>query len=219
MLAGGTVSIKLTALPVLAVPVVWLLVGRRGLGAPASARFFGAYLAAAGCVALPFYLRPWLLTGDPVYPYYAQWFSADPARAEMSQYHHALGSSFGIHGWIGLVFGPIFLAFDRQLYDGDFGWQSPILLGLAIFAVFRCGKRHQLLASLISAVVLFAFWFLTAQQARFLIPAAVLVAVAGAQGLRAQNIRWRVGVWVLIFLGVFTVIAWRLNAAFWKDVK
>jgi len=38
-------------------------------------------------------------------------------------------------------------------------------------------------------------------------------------GEPAQNIRWRVGVWVLIFLGVFTVIAWRLNAAFWKDVK
>ena len=35
----------------------------------------------------------------------------------------------------------------------------------------------------------------------------------------AQNTRKRVGVWVLIFLGVFTVIAWRLNAAFWKDVK
>ena len=35
----------------------------------------------------------------------------------------------------------------------------------------------------------------------------------------AQNTRVRVGVWVLIFLGVFTVITWRLNAAFWKDVK
>lgn len=38
-------------------------------------------------------------------------------------------------------------------------------------------------------------------------------------GEPAQNTRRRVGVWVLIFLGVFTVIAWRLNAAFWKDVK
>lgn len=34
-----------------------------------------------------------------------------------------------------------------------------------------------------------------------------------------QNQRVRLGVWVLIFLGIFTVIAWRLNAAFWKDVK
>ena len=34
----------------------------------------------------------------------------------------------------------------------------------------------------------------------------------------AQNTRVRVGVWVLIFLGVFTLFAWRLNAAFWKDI-
>ncbi len=35
----------------------------------------------------------------------------------------------------------------------------------------------------------------------------------------AANTRVRVGVWVLIFLMFFTVIAWRLNAAFWKDIK
>ena len=34
----------------------------------------------------------------------------------------------------------------------------------------------------------------------------------------AQNSRIRIGVWVLLFLGVFTFIAWRLNAAFWKNV-
>lgn len=34
-----------------------------------------------------------------------------------------------------------------------------------------------------------------------------------------QGQRVRLGAWVLIFLAVFTVIAWRLNAAYWKDVK
>jgi ubiquinol-cytochrome c reductase cytochrome c1 subunit len=34
-----------------------------------------------------------------------------------------------------------------------------------------------------------------------------------------QNQRLRLGIWVLIFLAGFTVIAWRLNASFWKDVK
>jgi ubiquinol-cytochrome c reductase cytochrome c1 subunit len=34
-----------------------------------------------------------------------------------------------------------------------------------------------------------------------------------------QNTRVRLGVWVLLFLGVFTIVAWRLNAAFWKDIK
>lgn len=34
-----------------------------------------------------------------------------------------------------------------------------------------------------------------------------------------QNQRVRVGVGVMIFLAIFFFIAWRLNAAFWKDVK
>jgi ubiquinol-cytochrome c reductase cytochrome c1 subunit len=34
-----------------------------------------------------------------------------------------------------------------------------------------------------------------------------------------RNNRVRLGVLVLLFLGVFTIVAWRLNAAFWKDIK
>ncbi|HZY16230.1 MAG TPA: cytochrome c1 [Ramlibacter sp.] len=34
-----------------------------------------------------------------------------------------------------------------------------------------------------------------------------------------QNDRVRIGVWVLLFLSGLTLIVWRLNAAFWKDVK
>jgi ubiquinol-cytochrome c reductase cytochrome c1 subunit len=38
-------------------------------------------------------------------------------------------------------------------------------------------------------------------------------------GEPGQNDRIRIGVWVLIFLSIFTFIAWRLNAAYWKDIK
>ena len=34
-----------------------------------------------------------------------------------------------------------------------------------------------------------------------------------------QTSRVRLGVWVLIFLFGFTLIAWRLNASYWKDIK
>ena len=35
----------------------------------------------------------------------------------------------------------------------------------------------------------------------------------------AGNLRKRLGVWVLLFIGVSFVLAWRLNAAYWKDIK
>jgi ubiquinol-cytochrome c reductase cytochrome c1 subunit len=35
----------------------------------------------------------------------------------------------------------------------------------------------------------------------------------------AQNNRVRLGIWVLLFLAGFTYVAWRLNNAYWKDIK
>ena len=38
-------------------------------------------------------------------------------------------------------------------------------------------------------------------------------------GEPAQNTRVKIGIWVLLFLGVLTLFTWRLNAAYWKDIK
>jgi ubiquinol-cytochrome c reductase cytochrome c1 subunit len=46
-----------------------------------------------------------------------------------------------------------------------------------------------------------------------------LVAYLQWMGEPAQGQRFQLGVIVLIFLGLLTVFAWRLNAAYWKDVK
>jgi ubiquinol-cytochrome c reductase cytochrome c1 subunit len=46
-----------------------------------------------------------------------------------------------------------------------------------------------------------------------------LVAYLQWMGEPAQNTRKRLGVWVVLFLGLFSVLAWRLNAAYWKDIK
>jgi ubiquinol-cytochrome c reductase cytochrome c1 subunit len=46
-----------------------------------------------------------------------------------------------------------------------------------------------------------------------------LVAFMQWMGEPAAKTRTQLGVWVLFFLGIFTVIAWRLNASFWKDIK
>jgi ubiquinol-cytochrome c reductase cytochrome c1 subunit len=46
-----------------------------------------------------------------------------------------------------------------------------------------------------------------------------LVAFLQWMGEPAQGKRVQLGVWVLLFLGLFTAIAWRLNASYWKDIK
>ncbi|MEO8060836.1 MAG: cytochrome c1 [Burkholderiales bacterium] len=46
-----------------------------------------------------------------------------------------------------------------------------------------------------------------------------LVAYLQWMGEPSQGKRVQIGVWVLLFLGVLTIFTWRLNAAYWKDVK
>ena len=56
-------------------------------------------------------------------------------------------------------------------------------------------------------------------KADYDVATADLVAYLQWMGEPAQNQRVRLGVWVLLFLAAFTVIAWRLNASYWKDIK
>ena len=46
-----------------------------------------------------------------------------------------------------------------------------------------------------------------------------LVAFLQWMGEPVQKTRVQIGVWVLLFLAVFTLIAWFLNAAYWKNIK
>ena len=46
-----------------------------------------------------------------------------------------------------------------------------------------------------------------------------LVSYLQWMGEPAQNNRVQIGVWVLLFLLLLTFFAWRLNVAFWKDVR
>lgn len=46
-----------------------------------------------------------------------------------------------------------------------------------------------------------------------------LVAFLNWMGEPNQNTRRRLGVWVLLFIGIFFVLAWRLNTIYWRDIK
>ena len=46
-----------------------------------------------------------------------------------------------------------------------------------------------------------------------------LVSYLQWMGEPSQNNRVKVGVWVMIFLLVLSIFTWRLNAAFWKNIK
>jgi len=207
ILAGGTAAVKLTGLAALALPVIWsACLAQHRTRRTATMRGALLSLIVAAAIALPFYLRPWLATGNPCYPYFAEWFSNNPARLEMSRYHHALGSVYGVRSLPTFVAGPMLLAFEGKLYDGSFGWQFAVMLGLAAFALMgrmlqRRGSSRGVAFSLTAAAWLYVCWFLTAQQARFVVPAALMVVVASGAGLRRVPGVLRFAVLAALLLG------------------
>ena len=59
----------------------------------------------------------------------------------------------------------------------------------------------------------------TMTPAEFDIATADLVGYLEWMAEPAQGTRKRLGAWVLLFMSCFALLAWRLNASFWKEVK
>ena len=184
---GGAIGIKMTSVGLLCLP---LLLVRWQIEKTKFDRLSAlTAMSTAICMAGPFYLRTWLLTGSPITPFYAQWFTTDPSLIQCSQYHHDLAvGNFGMHGLPGFVIGLGALAFAFELYDGTLGWQWLAMMFLFAAAIMHAMKNNQAQRSLLflcltAVVLLYGLWFTTSQQARFAIPLVMLVIFAAGQGI------------------------------------
>jgi len=215
VLCGGAASVKLTGLVAIGFPFLHACLGAKAPRTRCRDASIATFVAVGVC--LPFYLRPLLATGNPLFPYFESWFVSDADRLQMSQFHHSVADGFGVRSVTGFLAGPILLAFNDLLYDGWFGWQLPVLLllaaaGLAIGT--RNSKPRGLQFPAMMAAALYAAWFFTAQQARFITPAALAVTVLAASGLARVSDRWRAVALALLVAASTASLPWR-NAGYY----
>ncbi len=198
LLAGGCGAIKLTGMAILLlVFALQLLRVFKALPAqPERLQQLLVFTAASVVLVAPFFIRPWLASGNPLFPYFESWFTNNAARIESSQYHHAIGSAFGTQGLSAWVLSPLLLSFNQSVFDGTFGLQSALLCVVILVRSVMLVRARKIPSDIvviaIATVWLFTFWYLTAQQARFAIPAEAglwLLAAWLIQGLaqRARN--------------------------------
>ena len=214
ILAGGAAAVKLTGLALLIVPCLWYAVdvwqNRARLWA--AIRAAATYLVVAMFIVLPFYARPWLATGNPFYPYFAAWFTGDLAAIETSQYHHAMGDAFGFRSVLGFFTAPLLLSLPNKLYDGDYGLQLLafiLLAGLALAGIARRRYRRIVLWPAAVSLALYAFWFFTAQQARFAVPAALGLMPLAAIGLQRLRGKSRLAALLILIAAALVSAPWR----------
>ena len=130
---------------------------------------------------LPFFLRPYLASGNPFFPFCDGLFTDEQTRILVSEHHHLLGSyRYGTDFISGLLYGWLFTAADPKIYDGiAAGWQFPllaianILLTVILFKCCSIRKKTALLM-LGASFVLYIFWAATSQQSRFMLPLLML---------------------------------------------
>lgn len=173
-LAGIAASVKLTGLIIGAAFFIYILIliFRNIEKHKISAVF--VYLLTFASTLVIFYARPYILTGNPLYPYFSWVFGNGAPSIEMSRYHHLIGSvKYGVHGFFTFFTAPFLLAISPDSFDGGFGWQLLVIFILCIFSAVIAVKSTniRLISFILVAFAFYSFWFFSAQQARFLLPA------------------------------------------------
>jgi hypothetical protein len=183
-LSGGAAAVKLTgvAAAVFAAVLSAALLRRRK-------QFFSwaAVLVFAGAAALAagvFYLRPLLMTGNPFYPFLPEWFGRPAAELAAGAYHSAMGGEkFGLMSAEAFFTIPLMLGFFPEIFDGFFGWQyltAFMLIGFVTLKDFRVWRSWTAPLMLCAAAAVYAVWFFSSQQCRFLVPALIPFYIAAA---------------------------------------
>jgi len=138
------------------------------------ARNVGSFGLAAFFIALPWYLKNYLWTGNPVFPYYLPQNVADPLQLELFM---GYVDSFGVgRQWYNYLLLPIniylkFINFGTSMASTD----MPNPLYLVMFAYpfmrrnFKSGRKVLDLLAIIT-LAFFAAWATGSQQTRFLMP-------------------------------------------------
>ena len=233
---GAALSIKLTTVfLVLVLGLAMLLrilqTGRTAAApthpAPAASRLLltgvGA-LAVSGVLAAPWYVRNWIRTGNPVFPFFMSLLGGHASGWDLERSLLYEGM-FAVYGNavtpLDFVLSPIRLALAAQpeepaYYDGVLGIAFLFAVPLVLWALATRRLEREIGLAALTSAALFVFWLFSSQQIRYLLPAAPALAVALAVTGQAAAAALGAGLgralwWVVLCVagaGVPVVLSW-----------
>lgn len=187
---GFALTVKILALlPLLLVALILLLRVLRDRQATSviGGRAFSAFAAMLGAIALaaPWYVRTWMATGSPFFPFFMELWPAavEGWDAERSFLWQASIARYGAADPVGRVFGPVLVAVTGareipELYEGVLG--PAFLVGMACVALAAWRRRlgAEAIIAAAAGVAMVAWWTISAQLLRYMLPALAPLAVA-----------------------------------------
>ena len=203
---GCALSVKLTAAFVVFVLALIVLVRARTAG-PGNApkqgrRLTGLAALAAVALAAPWYLRTWVRTGSPVFPFFANFWPGQASGWDLERSALLVGFNalYGgaDKGFLDYLLTPVRLSLAGQrevaaAYEGVLGVSFLVGAALVVWAWARGLLDVELRIAAVSGGAFFAWWLVSAQVLRYLFPALPLLALAGVGGAAALTARGAVG--------------------------
>jgi hypothetical protein len=175
LFVGALAGVKYVAAGAAAVVTVFTALS---VGRAATLRRALAFALPALAIALPWYVKNAVLTGDPAYPLLRGWPN-DEARA-------AAQDSFDNYGYghspLDLVLLPFRLLADAEPFDRA-EFVSPLFLLFAPAAVLAARGRRWIALALAGVAAYLVVWFLGVQDSRYLLLAMPVLAVLAALGI------------------------------------
>jgi len=199
-LAGAAAAVKIPGIATAFVAAIVLLSAN---GESRGRRL--AWFALAFClVALPWYVRSYVLAGDPIYPFLSQWIGHAQSVRDFAVRYATMTRNWcgGGYSLIDAALAPWRMLTDPRRYCGDPGYA--LRLGTVFFlAGFAAVKRIRPIAAI--AAVLALLWFFESHQDRFVLPALCFFAIAVAVG--AVGIGDRLGKAAAFLLASLSIVA------------
>lgn len=202
VLVGIAAGTKMTALGMIGIAVVWILWPSKETTAPQRLKTALLFVGLAAVVAAPWYIKTFIYTGNPVYPFFfgtlggRNWSDAAAEYYRTDQLKFGMGRdplSFLMLPWNLTVRFIRFVDYGarlpREFYElpiaignplfmlSSIGFSFLIATPIAIFAAFRKGKHRPLLVASFALIVM---WFFMMQNTRYLLPALAIMIPAVA---------------------------------------
>lgn len=192
---GLALGTKMTAMIPVGLLMVWVLAfsGKRPLVERAKAAV--ALLAPAVLVGAPWYIKSWVWTGNPVYPFFYSVFGGVNWSAEAARMYSEEQGMFGVGRSLpALAMLPFTLTFRPDLFSrgvGVFGSPGPFVLAYVPLVLLSRPVDCRLVGLGLFSLAYVAVWANLTQQSRYLVPIlpfAALLAAWGVRGVLARPI-------------------------------
>jgi len=214
LFAGFAASTKLLGAATILLIGAWLIIQHITLKKKSAGSVL-LWFCLGALICLPWYLRTFINTGSPVFPFFYSVFGGRDWNTELAQAYTASQAHFGMgHSLLDLIKLPYNITvFSERFYDTPGLYVGPILLvGLPMLLVLikhRTNKTLGLAGFIIAQVLL---WFALTQQSRYLFPVyGLLGALSAGLAYKMESLKsLKIGLWIIFTVtalcGLYTIL-------------